>query len=484
MEDILNEIISLSEKKKRGGKLPTQGGGDHQADSQTEVSEGKPHKEKHHGESRHGGKAHKRGSKQQVGEDLPTGVVPPSTEGAPPSSAWDSSTVCSVDEDMSAEKASLFSRIISERRRTTGCRNEDDEEGALFGDIEQGIHRDTHHNTHTCVDGPYTSVDGTHDCPVDERTPLCQKSSNFNSYLLTVNQINTDISSIYKNIDKINSWKQKIDFNIYDTEELNGKINSTISNTEDIISQVMKNIFHLNEENKQFETGTNLLSEIKLRTNIFIDIVQKYKACINKYKNVCHHYYEHVNANLLKQYRLICPSVTDGEEAGGGGRRRKGMAGRNTTSGGKVCKGARADLADMEQFFNMQKKNRYSNLTEHRPPDNADGVNIQKMRKRYKELKTLEKNISALNDLYIELAYVVKKRTNYINSIENNVYQVKDYTDDALNNIVAAKKYNALVKRKIFYFSVFLLVVALIILFPVFFNYSAYGRGGRRAQRR
>ncbi|KJP85797.1 hypothetical protein AK88_04556 [Plasmodium fragile] len=454
MEDILNEIISLSEKK-RSEQLDAQGGEDHQDDNQTKMS----------GEKRHGRKASKKCKKHQSASDLPTGIVPPSTEGAPPSSTWDSSTVCSVDEDISAEKASLFSRIISQRRKANGGRNLEDEEEARLGDIEQGIHGVTHPGSQKCVDGP-------HDSTADERTPLCQQQNTFNTYLLSVNQINTHISCIYKNVDKINSWKQKIDFNIYDTEELNAKINSTISNTEDIISQVMTHIFNLNEENKQFESNNNLLSEIKLRTNIFIDVVQKYKACINKYKNVCHHYYEHVNANLMKQYRLICPSVTDGEE---GSNRKK--TSNNNTSQGKWSKGARprADLEDIEQFFNMQKNNSYTNLAgDHVHPDNADGVNIQQMKKRYKELKTLEKNIAALNDLYIELAYVVKKRTNYINSIENNVYQVKDYTDDALHNIVAAKKYNALVKRKIFYFSIFLLVVALIILFPVFFNYSVH----------
>ncbi|GAB68394.1 syntaxin [Plasmodium cynomolgi strain B] len=440
MEDILNEIISLSEEK-RGRKFGSQGGGDHEDDRQTNLS----------GEKRHGGKA--------------------------PQSTWDSSTVCSVDDEaMSAEKASLFSRIINERRRKSGgrSRNNNEEEthfGDIHQDIEQGINESSNRTTHQA----------THRS-VDEHTPLCQQTNNFNSYLLTVNQINTHISCIYKNIDKINAWKQKIDFNIYDTEELNAKINSTISNTEDIISEVKISLFNLNEENKQFEISPNLLlSEVKLRTNIFIDVVQKYKACVNKYKSVCCHYYEHVNANLLKQYRLICPSVTDGEDRRGR-RRSSGMP------QGKVCKGGRAsggaaggaassggaDLDDIEQFFNLQKKNSYSNLGDHIHPNDADRVNIQKMKKRYKELKTLERNISALNELYIELAYVVKKRTNYINSIENNVYQVKDYTDDALHNIVAAKRYHALVKKKLFYFSVFLLVVALVILFPVFFNYSVY----------
>ncbi|ANQ10653.1 Uncharacterized protein PCOAH_00048230 [Plasmodium coatneyi] len=462
MEDILNEIISLSEKK-RGEKLPTQQGEDLQDDSQTKLSGGK---KPDRGKNRHGGEKHHGRKKHQLGGDPPMGTVPPSTEDAPPSSAWDSSTVCSVDEDMSVQKASLFSRIISERRRMSGDRNLDEEKTHL-GDIEQGINQVSPQATQICADA-------RQDPPVDERTPLCQQPNTFNSYLLTVNQINTHISCIYKNIDKINSWKQKIDFNIYDTEELNGKINATISHTEEIVSQVMTKIFLLNEENKQFEASSNLLSEIKLRTNIFIDVVQKYKTCINKYKNVCHHYYEHVNANLLKQYRLICPSVsaTDGEDVG---KRRRSS--NNSTSQGKASKGGRArtDLDDIEQFFNLQKKNNYGNLGDHLHPENTDTVNIQKMKKKYKELKMLEKNISTLNDLYIELAYVVKKRTNYINSIENNVYQVKDYTDDALHNIVAAKRYNALVKRKIFYFSVFLLVVALIILFPVFFNYTYSG---------
>ncbi|CAA9990304.1 syntaxin, putative [Plasmodium knowlesi strain H] len=459
MEDILNDIISLSEKKRGEKKLGNQQGDHqdiHQDDNQTKISAGR----------RHEGKNNQGRRKQKLESDLPGGAVPASTEDAPPSSTWDSSTVCSVDEDMSVEKANLFSRIINERRKIKGDRRASLEK-TNFGDIEQGIHQVTLQGTQRCVDAP-------HDYSIDEHTPLCQHPNTFNSYLLTVNQINTQISSIYKNIDKINSWKEKIDFNIYDTEELNAKINSTIKNTEHIISQVMTSIFSLNEENKQFEASTHVVSEIKLRTNIFIDVVQKYKACINKYKNICHHYYEHVNANLLKQYRLICPNVIDAED---GGRKRKT---NSTTSQGKVCKGgrekSRTDLDDIEHFFNLQKKNNYGNLGEHvhAHPENADGVNIQKMKKKYKELKALEKNISALNDLYIELAYVVKKRTNYINSIENNVYQVKDYTDDAIHNIVAAKRYNALVKRKIFYFSLFLLVIALIILFPIFFNYSTY----------
>ncbi|KMZ90920.1 syntaxin [Plasmodium vivax Mauritania I] len=460
MEDILNEIISLSEKK-RGGKSGSQTEISQAEISQAEISGGTHHG----GTTLHRGKAPKRWKTQEQGGDQPTGVAPPSPEGAAPSSTWDSSTVCSADEDMSAEKASLFSRIISERRRRASG-----EEAQPCVDALQ--------DAHICADTPQ-------DPPVSERTPLCQQTHTLNSYLLHVNQINEEIACIYKSVDKINGWKQKIDFNIYDSEELNAKISLTICQTEETISNVMKRIFSLNEENKRFERSSNLLSEIKLRANIFIDVVQKYKTCVNKYKNVCHQYYEHVNAKLVKQYRLLCPGGASGGRQSGGrqssgrqssGRQSGQRSGSKQSNRRSAAPRGRADLDDIEHFFSLQ-KNSHSNLGEHVHPENADGINIQKMKARYKELKTLERNISSLNDLYIELAYVVKKRTNYINSIESDVYQVKDYTDDALHNIVAAKRYNALVKRKLFYFSVFLLVVALVILFPVFFNCSASPSG-------
>lgn len=126
---------------------------------------------------------------------------------------------------------------------------------------------------------------------------------------------------------------------------------------------------------------------------------------------------------------------------------------------------------NVEDFLNSNKNSFYENNIF---CTNVEQIEIEKIKKKYNELKNLENNILSLNELYIELAYVIKKRKNLINNIENNVFQVKEYTQDALNNIVDAKKYNSMIKQRILYFSIFLLIVAFIILFPVFFNYTIF----------
>ncbi|CRG95824.1 syntaxin, Qa-SNARE family, putative [Plasmodium gallinaceum] len=365
MEDILNEIISLSEKKR----------------------EEKEEKEKK--------KKKKNTSKDDDNYNF-----------------CDASTNCTVDDDLNIEKINIFSKIINDNKT-----NESD----MFEDIEKNI------------------------C---ENTPLFQNENTLNTYLLNVNDININISNIYKNIDKINVIKKKIDLNIYDNEKLYKKVNLIINDSEKIIEYIKIKINDLNKENNEFEKSSNMISEIKLRINIFIDVVNKYKGCINKYKNICNQYYEYVNKNIIKHYKLIHPNLSDH----------------------KIHKLIKQNNHSIEDFLNMNKTYQNSDIYS----TNVEQIEIEKIKEKYNELKNLEKSILSLNELYIELAYVIKKRKNVINNIENNVFQVREYTEDALINIIEAKKYNAMIKQKILYFSIFLLIVAFIILFPIFFNFTLF----------
>ncbi|CRH03832.1 syntaxin, Qa-SNARE family, putative [Plasmodium relictum] len=363
MEDILNEIISLSEKKRE------------------EKEENKKKKKK----------------KNFKDDDT--------------YNYCDASTNCTVD-DINTEKINIFSKIINDNKG-----NESD----MYKDIEKNV---------------------------DENTPLFQNENTLNTYLLNVNDINTNISNIYKNIDKINVIKKKIDLNIYDNEKLYKKVNLIINDSEQIVEHIKIKINELNNENNEFERSSNMISEIKLRINIFIDVVNKYKCCINKYKNICNQYYEYVNKNIIKHYKLIHPNLNDHN----------------------IHKLLKQNNHSIEDFLNMNKTCQNNNIYY----TNVEQIEIEKIKEKYNELKNLEKSILSLNELYIELAYVIKKRKNVINNIENNVFQVKEYTEDALTNIIEAKKYNAMIKQKIMYFSIFLLIVAFIILFPIFFNFTLF----------
>ncbi|CAD2093287.1 SNARE protein, putative [Plasmodium chabaudi chabaudi] len=394
MEDILGEIISLSEKKKdEMNRRNDRKGTEYDGKSVSDESKSKKGNDDYYKKKRRG---------SSVKDDDTINIC-------------DASTVCTVDDDINIEKVNIFSKIIKNNKSRT---SEHD-----FKDVEKNI---------------------------DENTPLFFNNGNtLNTYLLTVNEINTNISNIYTNIDKINVIKKKIELNIYDNEKLYAKINVIIKNSEDIITSIKEKINKLNAENSAFEENSNMISEIKLRVNIFIDIVNKYKNCINKYKNICNQYYEHVNKNIIKHYKLIHPNLSDHS----------------------IHKLLKQNNHNMEEFLNVNKSSYKNNVMCF---TNIDQLEIDKIKEKYNELKNLEKNIAGLNELYIELAYVIKKRKNLINNIESNVFQVKEYTEDALHNIVEAKRYNQMIKQKILYFSLFLLIIAFIILFPVFFNYSHF----------
>ncbi|SBT30457.1 SNARE protein, putative [Plasmodium ovale wallikeri] len=370
MEDILNEIISLNEKKKEGKVKKEYSSRKNGKDDVIRREELTDRQRKRDDRTDDGGSRGKRRGSLSVEDNVVN--------------ACDASTICTVDDDMAIEKAQVFSKIIND--------NKSYESDFFYKDIEKNV---------------------------DENTPLFQNGrKTLNSYLLTVNDINTNISNIYKNMEKINVIKKKIDLNIYDNEKLYTKINVIINSSEEIVTYIKAKINKLSLENDDFEKNSNMISEIKLRVNIFIDIINKYKCCINKYKNICNQYYEHVNKNIIKHYKLIHPNLSEHS----------------------IHKLLKQGGQNVEEFLNINKSS-YQNTEFY--CTNMEQIEIEKIKEKYKELKNLEKNILALNELYIELAYVIKKRKNLINNIENNVFQVKEYTEDALQNIVEAKRTNS-----------------------------------------
>ncbi|SOV19074.1 syntaxin, Qa-SNARE family [Plasmodium gaboni] len=429
MEDILNEIISLSEKKRKEEQLKGMEEKEkkHENDHIVDIKKIREEKSEYDFNIR-------KENKDTI-KDIITKKKKKSSDSIKDDNTsiyCDASTICTIDDDINIEKANIFSKIIYDKKMSEDNysnissinNNNYDYDILYFNDLEKNI---------------------------DENTPLKVNgyNNNLNSYLLHVNDINTNISSIYKNIDKINVIKKKIDLNIYDNEKLYNKVNVIITNSEDIVKYIKLKINELNNENNEFEKNSNMVSEIKLRINIFIDVVNKYKSCINKYKNICNQYYEYVNKNIIKHYKLIHPNLNDHT----------------------IHKLLKQNNNNVEDFLNINKNSFYEkNIF----CTSVEQIEIEKLKKKYNELKNLENNILSLNELYIELAYVIKKRKNLINNIENNVFQVKEYTQDALNNIVDAKKYNAMIKKRILYFSIFLLIVAFIILFPIFFNYTIF----------
>ncbi|SBT72146.1 syntaxin, Qa-SNARE family, putative [Plasmodium malariae] len=445
MEDILKEIISLSEKKKKEGK------GMHEHVQEENCMNGENSKR---GENLKGGKLKCENGKERKHNDDLKKKKKKKKRGdsflvhSEERTDWgdDASTICPMEDDISIEKANIFSRIINN--------NKTNEYNVYFKDIEKNVDENTPLFHSVSRLSTSSQLDST--TQLDETNPL-------NTYLLTVNDINMNIANIYKNIDKINVIKRKIDLNIYDNEKLYTKVNVIINSSEEIINYIKIKINQINKDNENFEKGNNsgssshsscgsrsstMLSEIKLRVNIFIDVVNKYKCCINKYKNICNHYYEHVNKNIMKHYKLIHPNISDHS----------------------IHKLLKQSNYTIEDFLNINNTCYNNNMY----CTDIEQIQIEKVKEKYKQLKKLEKNISALNELYIELAYVIKKRKNIINDIENNTFQMKEYTDDALLNIIEAKRYNALIKQKIVYFSVFLLIIAFIILCPVFFNVALF----------
>ncbi|ETW34006.1 hypothetical protein PFTANZ_05279 [Plasmodium falciparum Tanzania (2000708)] len=439
MEDILNEIISLSEKKRKKEQLKDmeeknkKNKNDHIVDIKKIREEKSEYDFKIRKENKNTIKdiiSNKKKKSSDSIKDDNTSIY------------CDASTICTIDDDINIEKANIFSKIIHDKKM-----NEDNYSN--ISNINNNNNNNNNNNYYYYDDDILYFKDLENN--IDENTPLKVNgfNNNLNSYLLHVNDINTHISSIYKNIDKINVIKKKIDLNIYDNEKLYNKVNVIITNSEDIVKYIKLKINELNNENNEFERNSNMVSEIKLRINIFIDVVNKYKSCINKYKNICNQYYEYVNKNIIKHYKLIHPNLKDHT----------------------IHKLLKQNNNNVEDFLNSNKNSFYENNIF---CTNVEQIEIEKIKKKYNELKNLENNILSLNELYIELAYVIKKRKNLINNIENNVFQVKEYTQDALNNIVDAKKYNSMIKQRILYFSIFLLIVAFIILFPVFFNYTIF----------
>lgn len=96
---------------------------------------------------------------------------------------------------------------------------------------------------------------------------------------------------------------------------------------------------------------------------------------------------------------------------------------------------------------------------------------LEKMMSRQKSIQKLEKSLLGLHQLFLDMQLLIQMQGKVINRIEDNVNEVKEYTEVAAKEMDAAVVYQkAAWKKRMWFFLIgggFLLFFVIVVLFPI-----------------
>ncbi|PFH31900.1 syntaxin protein [Besnoitia besnoiti] len=92
---------------------------------------------------------------------------------------------------------------------------------------------------------------------------------------------------------------------------------------------------------------------------------------------------------------------------------------------------------------------------------------VADLQDKYRDILRLEQSVAELHQMFVELAFLVEQQGELLDQIQYNVTQAKDYTAQAEQDLLQARKNQKSAKQRMCWLSVCILVLIIIVLVPV-----------------
>lgn len=110
--------------------------------------------------------------------------------------------------------------------------------------------------------------------------------------------------------------------------------------------------------------------------------------------------------------------------------------------------------------------------------DNVSDLELSRqldiVKKKYEEVSILEKNITELHNLLLDLANLVVTQGEYLNDIESNILHTNDHIDESIEHLQISNIYQKnIIKQKcciVIIFISILVIILIIIMFIIYLN--------------
>eukprot|EP01071_Lankesteria_metandrocarpae_P001362 Lankesteria_metandrocarpae@DN1495_c0_g1_i1.p1 len=191
----------------------------------------------------------------------------------------------------------------------------------------------------------------------------------------------------------------------------------------------------LKEENGVFSASKPNSSEARIRDNLHQALTRKFRDTLLEYQTVQTEYKKEVKEKVTRQVKIVCPEVTEAEM-------------EQIVESGEVTELIRARITGVQAHTSLQ--NALSDLQD-----------------KYRDIRRLEKNVSELHQLFVDLATLVDAQGELLDQIEYSVNSAKDYTEKAEKELVTARRHQKSAQKRMCWLSVCLVVLAVIVCIPL-----------------
>lgn len=251
------------------------------------------------------------------------------------------------------------------------------------------------------------------------------------SYVDAVHSIKQKIKQIYTVIDDVEVLRKKINLAITTEQEneLSVLLNMQIKNGNNIIHSIKVEIKNVR---KKFllKCQQNKI----MKKNIHDNLIHVFKKALHSYQQIQNDYNESMKDKMSRHIKIIYPQYTD------------------------------EDISSVLNHDDISTQNLVKwKLQGHDNLKNA----LTHVESKYRDVKTLEKNVCDLHQTIIELSALIEMNDEVISNIHDNVNDAQYFTEKANVDLIDARNIQRSTSKWMFYISMGILIVVIIICLPV-----------------
>ncbi|CXH94233.1 syntaxin, putative [Plasmodium berghei] len=251
------------------------------------------------------------------------------------------------------------------------------------------------------------------------------------AYVDIVDKIKQEINKIHEISDEISNLKNKISIatTVEQENETSILLNMQIKNGNNIIQATKIDIRNVR---KKFLLKSQ--DNIIIKKTIHDNLINVFKKALYKYQSVQNLYQNNVKDKISRHIKIMYPDYT-------------------------------------EEYINNVLDNENvntQNLVKWKLQGHDDLKNaLMDVETKYKDVKTLEKNVCDLHQTIVELSALIEMNDDVINSVYNNIDDAQHFTEKANADLIDAKNIQKSSSKWMFYISVAIVVIIIIMFLPI-----------------
>ncbi|KAL8425629.1 hypothetical protein Efla_003349 [Eimeria flavescens] len=261
-------------------------------------------------------------------------------------------------------------------------------------------------------------------------------------YFRKVDVLKAALGEIAEKVDHLQALKTRVveATNPDEERDLSHELHKVLDSATLLTQKTKRALDALKAENRMFadsEKGSPAtVSELRIRQNLHLTLAAQLQQQIQLLQMRQADYRLQVKKKVLRQIKIVYPEAVDAEIEGlvDSGELTATTAIKMRVSGThQALRNATADIQD-----------------------------------KYRDIRRLEQSVSELHQMFVELSFLVEAQGEMVEHIQFSVSQAKEYTAKAEKELLQARRNQKSAKARMFWITVILVVLATLVLVPVF----------------